>query len=265
MRTPGHSSQDVVVNESISQEEIRARAAAYVVVGHRGAMAHRPENSLASYALAEEVGVDQIELDVRSSGDGAVLVLHDDTLDRVAADDSGRGLPPVAQLTTEQLGRITLDSGRCVLTFPEVCAATTVSLQVEIKDPTCLPALAEYLRENPEQVERMVFTSFQREALEQASGLIPQVPRGLIVARHDPEVPILEVLDALGATTYYPRWDGLSAEAVREVKATGREVHSWPIRSREDVERALAWGLDGGTADDPAQLKQWLAEIASAD
>lgn len=247
---------------TISGDALAARAAAFVVVGHRGAMAHRPENSLASYALAEEVGVDQIELDLRCSADGTVIVLHDATLDRVARDDGGRGLPPAAEQTMSELEQVVLDSGRSVLTFAEVCAATTTDLQVEIKDPRCLPGVAQMLQAQPGLAERMVFTSFQRAALEQAAALLPQIPRGLIVGRHDPGTPILPVLDELGASTYYSGWENLTLEVVQEVQRSGRQVHAWPIRTRADLERALAWGLDGGTADDPAQLKQWLAELA---
>ncbi|WP_420114863.1 glycerophosphodiester phosphodiesterase [Pseudactinotalea sp.] len=253
----------VSVGGRLPAEELAARAERFVVVGHRGAMAHRPENSLASYALAEEARVDQIELDIRSTADGAVIVLHDATLDRVAGDERGRGLPPVGELTLAQLQEIPLDSGRSVLTFAEACEATTVQLQVEIKDPTCLPAVADYLRANPGHAERMVFTSFQRPALSQARELLPQISRGLIVSRHDAAEPILPVLDDLDASAYYSGWDGLDQQVVREIKDSGRELHAWPIRSREDVERALEWGLDGGTADDPAQLRAWLSEIAN--
>src|SRR5690625_7027611 len=61
-----------------------------LIAGHRGAMAHAPENSLESYALAEQVGVDEIELDVRLSADRELFLLHDATLDRTAGDDSAR-------------------------------------------------------------------------------------------------------------------------------------------------------------------------------
>lgn len=254
----------VSADSTLSAEELKERAERFVVVGHRGAMAHRPENSLASYALAEEVGVDQIELDIRSTADGAVIVLHDATLDRVAGDQRGRGLPPVGELTLAQLQQIPLDSGRSVLTFAEVCEATTAQLQVEIKDPTCLPALADYLQSNPQQAERMVLTSFQRPALAQARELLPYLSRGLIVSRHDAAEPILPVLSELDASTYYSGWEGLDQQVVREIKDTGREVHGWPIRVLKDVQRALAWGLDGGTADDPAQLRAWLSELAGA-
>ena len=91
-----------------------------LIVGHRGAMAHQPENSLASYALAEEVGVDEIELDVRLSKDDVLFLLHDETLDRTAGDDSARGLGPAADSTIAELQAAVLDSGRGVVTLAEM-------------------------------------------------------------------------------------------------------------------------------------------------
>src|SRR5699024_8101972 len=63
-----------------------------LIVGHRGAMAHAPENSLESYALAEEIGGDEIGLDVRLSADEELFLLHDANLDPTAGDGAARDL-----------------------------------------------------------------------------------------------------------------------------------------------------------------------------
>ena len=83
----------------------------YAVVGHRGAMAEAPENTLASFRLAEEIGVHEIELDIRLSADGVAIVLHDATLDRTAAEGSGRGLGPVAELPYERIAVVDVGGG----------------------------------------------------------------------------------------------------------------------------------------------------------
>ena len=53
-----------------------------LVIGHRGDSAHRPENTLASFAGALEVGASMVELDVQLTRDGHVVVLHDPSVDR---------------------------------------------------------------------------------------------------------------------------------------------------------------------------------------
>src|SRR5699024_1225945 len=73
------------------------------IVGHRGAMAHRPENTLESYRYAEELGVAEIELDIRLSADGHVFILHDATIDRVAPVPGSPAGVDVSTLTLEQL------------------------------------------------------------------------------------------------------------------------------------------------------------------
>ncbi len=88
----------------------------FVVVGHRGAMAIAPENSAASFRLAEAAGVDEIELDVRITADRVPVVLHDPTLERLAAGGPCLATP-VTQLTLAQLHEVPLDSGQPVPTL----------------------------------------------------------------------------------------------------------------------------------------------------
>ncbi|MGO2361722.1 MAG: glycerophosphodiester phosphodiesterase, partial [Brachybacterium tyrofermentans] len=115
-----------------------------LIVGHRGAMAHAPENSLEGYELAEQIGVDEIELDVRLSADEELFLLHDATLDRTAGDDSARGLGPAREMTLAELRSVVLDSGFGVVTLQEMYEATRTVIQLEIKAPETVPYLARY-------------------------------------------------------------------------------------------------------------------------
>lgn len=153
-----------------------------LIVGHRGAMAHLPENSLASYALAEEIGVDEIELDVRLSKDEQLFLLHDATLDRTAADDSARGLGPASELTLAQLQAATLDSGRGVVTLAEMYDATHSFIQLEIKDPAVVPHLARFFEERPADAARTALTGFDADAVRHAAEAMPNIGRQIIVA-----------------------------------------------------------------------------------
>ena len=62
-----------------------------MVIAHRGASAEAPENSMEALELGMELGADAIELDVRRSADGVLVVIHDSTLDRTT---DGFTLPP---------------------------------------------------------------------------------------------------------------------------------------------------------------------------
>jgi hypothetical protein len=78
--------------------------AARIVIGHRGAAAHFPENTSASFDHAVSLGVDAIEFDLRVSRDGVVVVIHDPTVDRTT-----NGTGAVADLTLAELKK--LDAG----------------------------------------------------------------------------------------------------------------------------------------------------------
>src|SRR5919202_5121590 len=102
------------------------------VVGHRGAMGHCPENTLASFERGLELGADWIELDVHLSRDGALVVIHDETLDRTT---NGSGL--VKDHTLAQLERLDAGGGQRIPTLDEIlewARANGVVLDIEIKN-----------------------------------------------------------------------------------------------------------------------------------
>jgi glycerophosphoryl diester phosphodiesterase len=233
----------------------------FAVVGHRGAMALAPENSAASFRLAEAAGVDEIELDVRITADGVPIVLHDPTLERLAAGGPCLATP-VTQLTLAQLHEVPLDSGQPVPTFADILELTSVTLQVEIKDPSAVPALAALLGQAPSCTRRIKFSSFLPEALFLLALHLPAVPRGLIVSsfpstrRQQEELE--DVLITTGAGTLYTGFEHLMPVHVEQLHAAGLEVHVWPLTCPGDLDRALELRADGGTADNPASARAWL-------
>lgn len=86
-----------------------------MIIGHRGASAEAPENSLAAFELAWQQGADGIEFDVHLSADGQVVVIHDDTVDRTS---NGQG--QVAKMALAQLQALDLGSEQQIPTLDEV-------------------------------------------------------------------------------------------------------------------------------------------------
>ncbi|GAA1488832.1 glycerophosphodiester phosphodiesterase [Brachybacterium sacelli] len=235
----------------------------FTIVGHRGAMATVLENTIASFEEAERVGCQEIELDIRPSTDGRLVLTHDRSLDRMVAEED-RGLDPVDSLDWAALQRIVLRDGHRVATLEEAIEATSVFLQVEIKDPAVVPLLAERVDQLPALTERARLTSFDAGALVHARELMPQIPRGFIVhglpLPEDSPEGVEDLLERTGASVLYCGWPGLSAEVVAEQHAAGRLVHGWPTRSEENLRRALEIGLDGTTADDPEAAFAWYEQ-----
>src|SRR5215510_13684381 len=105
-----------------------------IAIGHRGAAAHMPENTMPSFEKALELGADALEFDVALTKDGVPVVIHDDTLDRTT---DGRG--PVEDSTYEEVARLDAGSWKAVPThvptLDEVLAglAPRTLLNLEIK------------------------------------------------------------------------------------------------------------------------------------
>src|SRR5207302_6350972 len=101
------------------------------VVGHRGAMGYCPENTMASFERGLELGADWIELDVHLSRDGALIVIHDETLDRTT---NGHGL--VRDHSLSELKALDAGDGQRIPTLDEVLdwarrANTVVDIEVK--------------------------------------------------------------------------------------------------------------------------------------
>ena len=107
--------------------------------GHRGNPAEHPENTLASFRSAIELGVDMIECDVHLSSDGELVVIHDHTLERTT---DGQGM--VLQHTLAALRELDAGGGERVPVLAEVCelARGRAGLCVEVKQiPIPYPGL----------------------------------------------------------------------------------------------------------------------------
>lgn len=236
----------------------------FAVVGHRGAMAEAPENTVASYRVAEEIGVEEVETDVRISSDGQLFMLHDATLDRVAAEPAGRDLGPVAELTWSKISSVDVGEGERVPTLEQMYQATTRLIQLEIKDLAAIDGLVNFFPDHPDYASRTILTSFSVEAMATVARKLPEIRRGIIVSRWaDAEVypgGHQKLIQETGSCRMHSGWEGLTAEIVQQLHDEGFEVHGWPTRNEDDLRRGLELGVDGTTSDDPRTLRRWLAD-----
>jgi glycerophosphoryl diester phosphodiesterase len=105
---------------------------ARLVIGHRGASAEAPENTLAAFRRAAELGVDGFEFDVRVTADGVAVVIHDPTLDRTTGRADLVAASPLARLRKADAGaRFTADGGR---TYPWRGRGVTIPTLGEVLD-----------------------------------------------------------------------------------------------------------------------------------
>jgi glycerophosphoryl diester phosphodiesterase len=201
------------------------------VIAHRGARAIEPENTIRAFRRAEEAGADAIELDLRVTADGELVVVHDPDVN---------GVPVAAQR------RADLD----LCTFSEVLAATTVPLQVELKVPETVRLVADH---TAEIADRAIVSSFD-------PAIVAAIPRGLrrALIMSDAPVDALVQAAAVGATTLCLGIAGLTVELVEECRAAGVSIDAWPVNDPETLRRAMELGVDEITTDHVHRIDDWL-------
>lgn len=222
---------------SVSALYRRAReAGAPLVGGHRGNPAEHPENTLASFRSAIELGVDMIECDVHMSADGELVVIHDHTLDRTT---NGSGL--VAQHTLAELRELDAGGGERLPVLAEVSqlARDRVGLCVEIKQipipyPDLEVKLIAQLRDL-DTLDQTAVLSFHHGAVRRLKELEPRLAVGVLEgARPIDPVAILRSADA---DIYSPHYGAMDPELVEQVHAAGGVVGVWTV----DDAAAVAW------------------------
>lgn len=222
-----------------------------IVCAHRGAPAELPENTLASFRLAAAQGAGELELDLRLSADGRLVVMHDATVDRTT---SGTG--EVAALTLDELR--TLDAGgEPVPSFEEVLDGTDVRLQVEIKAAAAIGPLADLLATRPDELERISPCCFHQEVVAELVARFPSAPVGLISSTGSAE--LVDRAVELGASRVLFGWAGTTKELVAEAQGRGLEVSVWPVDTAEQLQDAAVLGVDGFTTDHPGLMAQLLS------
>ena len=217
----------------------------FLTVGHRGVMGVEPENTLRSFRAAQAAGLDQIELDLHLSKDGALIVMHDEDVDRTT-DGAGS----VRDLTLDEIRGLDAGLGERVPVFEEVLDAVSRPIQAEIKDVAAARVLADTLRERGE-TDRVSVLSFHDEALAEIRTLLPDVSTVLVASRLGPE--IVPRAQAVGARLVSLELRQLNLDTVQRCQAAGIAVMAWTVNTTQDWAIARALGLDGAATDLPAE------------
>ena len=230
-------------------------------IGHRGAAAYAPENTLTSFRRAVELGADGVEFDLHRARDGTFVVLHDDTVDRTT-DGHGK----VEALTVAELRRFDAGSwkgrefaGERIPTFDDVIAAVPqrILLFAELKDgsarsPGIEDALARFIRERG-VVERVRVSSFDHRALARLRPLVPDLETGALFTGLP--VDLVALARNAAAQAVHPSFHYLTREAVEEAHRAGLAVNAWTVNEPEDIEAVRGMGVDGIFSDHPDRLR----------
>jgi len=252
---------------SLRQRLVQERGRVWVV-GHRGAMGHRPENTLVSFEHGLELGADWIELDVHLTQDGALAVIHDESVDRTT---DGHGL--VRDHSLLELKMLDAGSwfgpayaGQRIPTLDEVLAwarARDTVVDIEIKNaPIYYPGIEAAVvkaLDAQQMTEQVIVISFDHAAVQRVKSLDPRIATGVLYAGKPVDAGVSLARQA-NADAVLPHWAYVTSEDVRTAHDAGLSVAPWATSDPAILKHLIAAGVDGIGTNHPDVLRRILTE-----
>jgi len=247
----------------------------FLVIAHRGGHGLGPENTLYTYQLAVDLGVDVLEMDLHRTKDGQFVVLHDSTVDRTT-----NGTGPVAQFTLAELKKLDAaykwspgsgkefplrGRGLSVPALSEVFKAfPRMRMNIEIKepDPTELQALCSLIHEYG-MSRNVMIASFDSGTLKKFRSTCP----GIATSAGASEAMLFYALQKMRLESVYspaalalqvPQSYGdlqvVTKRFVEAAHARNLKVHVWTVNRVDDMKSLIQLGVDGIMTDYPRRL-----------
>jgi glycerophosphoryl diester phosphodiesterase len=246
--------------------------AAPLVIAHRGDSAHRPENTLASFASALEVGAALVELDVQLTADGHVVVIHDPELERTT---TGEG--DVRRLTLAQVRAVSAGypdrfgsayAGERVPALSEALALLRgrARVLVEIKAESVTNDVeggieartAEEIR-RAGMADSVALISFEHRAILRLASIAPEMTRGRLFGRTNAD-EVLEAARDAACELVMPHKGQLNDALVERVHAAGLKLATWVVDDPAELRKLARFGLYGVGSNSPGVLLEALAD-----
>ena len=241
-----------------------------LVWAHRGASAYAPENTLAAFKQAAESGADGIELDVQKTRDGRLVVIHDETVDRVS-----RATGWVKDFTYEQLKKVNVNQHfpklgvQAVPTLEEVyelVKPTNMTVNVELKTGVVFyPEIEEQVLDVTKQMgmqERVVYSSFNHYTLQKIRRLCPEAVTGMLyqdgIIGAAAYAKNTVQADALHPAIYNVQYPGF----FKECKKYGLKVHVWTDNEEAHMRLLCENEADAMITNDPKRAREVADEYA---
>lgn len=234
-----------------------------LIIAHRGASAHAPENTIAALERAIKDGTDWIEVDVQEAADGTIVIAHDSDFMRLASK-------PVRlwDLTLDEIKGIDVGSWFATEFRGEQVPTLREALETVKGKATLLIELKFYprsLNKNLEQEVTRIVTeegmekdiaimSLERSALTKMRELEPTWNTGLLTATSIGNFSELEGNFVAVSTT------SASLSFIRRTQETGKKVFVWTVNNPSTMFRYISMGIDGIITDDPALARNTLEE-----
>lgn len=224
-------------------------------IGHRGAAALEPENTLRALRKGIELGMDYVEFDVHRCKSGEIILFHDDTVERIT-NGTGR----VSEMTLQQLKKLDAGKGERIPTLQEAiyCCKGKVKMQIELKDSGLERDVIGLLLKNGirEAIIISFFHEYVKKAKAEAAEKGIKIKTGVILAGNPinvVEMARLANADYVTANHFY-----MGESMARKVKAAGLGLTNWTCNTEFDIKKVVKWKADMIASDNPELLNKVL-------
>jgi glycerophosphoryl diester phosphodiesterase len=253
----------------------------FLVIAHRGGPSLGPESTLYTFRKAVKLGVDVLEMDVRSTRDGQLIILHDDTVSRTTnATGPAQNYTLVDLKKLDAAHRWSPDNGQTfplrnkrvqIPTLSEVFEAfpqTKLNLEIKEARSSTIQSLCRLIRDH-QMTSNVVVASFDTDSLKEFRRLCPQVAtsagasearlffglqKAYLEAAYSPVVQVLQVPEALGDLRI------VNKRFIDAAHARNMRVQVWLANDVTSMQRLLELGVDGIMTDYPQRLMEVLKQ-----
>ena len=222
-----------------------------MIMGHRGAAALEPENTLLSIRKAMEIGVDAVEIDVHLSKDKEIIVIHDSTLDRTT---NGRG--PVSNYTLSELKKYDAGKGETIPTLQDVMDLTDgkIKLVIELKEKGPERFVVEQIRRNGLE-DNVYVISFWHRLVKNVKEMDGNIKTGVLLVGCPADTSIA---DRISADALVMKYTFVDEEFVGLSHKNGLKVFIWNIDDSDLIKPFADMGIDGIGSNNPGILVDYF-------
>jgi glycerophosphoryl diester phosphodiesterase len=236
------------------------------ILGHRGASADFPENTLEAFEGAMRQGADGVELDVMRCGSGELVVCHDERLDRLAGLRWEVATTPWWKLRTADVGsRLGFAKARIPL-LDEVFdllparAYVNVELKCETVDDRGLAVEVGALIERRGVADRVFVSSFNPLCLVRLAKAWPGLQRGYLIDPDKPWAPqAFGWLPLVAKTSVHPHWSACTPARVNAWHERHWQVAAWTVDDADEARSLRAMGVEWLITNRPAAMRAALS------